>query len=464
MLPTLLSGKQMRTVMTAVVCFLLAGFVSAVSADDLFPLYPCIRNNVMFWRHVYETFSSNQGIVHDQEDLSIIYGIIPLVDRDVPGAAESNRQAMRRAKRRYRDILRKLADGRPPANRRELMVAALFPTAGPGTYRRAMENIRVQTGQKDSFIAGFVRSGAYIDEIKRIFVSYGLPEQLAYLPHVESSFNHRARSRSGAVGTWQFILSTGREFMTINQQVDERYDPLLSSHAAARFLRQNYEKLGTWPLAITAYHHGQNGMIRALRAKGDFENIVREYRSKGFGFASRNYYAEFLAALQVAGNLERDPSVKRDSPLTPLTVSFPGTWWVRDLFRFVPVSGETLARLNPALRSAVLEGGKPLPEDYPIRLPDTPAVRRALELETAGVTTVSSDGSHRYYLVRPGDTAGRIARRFQVPLELLIRINDLDESAAIFSGRRLRIPVITPVSVRDQVVLLNSQGKRSPDG
>ena len=462
--------------LTATIFLVFLAWVPSWAAEEFFPVFPCIRNNVMFWQHIYETFTTRQAVVHDQDDLSRIYGIVSLLDPTSPEAVRTNRRIMKDAKRKYRNILQKLSTGRAPRTREELMVAALFPSATTRVYQRAMKRIRIQVGQKDRFVTGVIRSGAYIGEMKRIFSSYGLPEDLAYLPHVESSFHTRARSHSGAVGAWQFILSTGRQFLTINRDVDERYDPLLSSHAAARFLQQNFEKLGSWPLAITAYHHGPNGMLRAVRAKGSFERIITEYQGKGFKFASKNYYAEFLAALRVAKKLENDPAIRPKPPLTAFTVKFPYPMSVTEIYRQLSVSPERFARLNPALRKRVLSGRRPIPKNYPIRLPDSPAIRQALELAAASSSSTGQLPGDQLrgqlkgqllfhvYEVKPGDTACSIARRFNVGLDSLLRLNGLDRKAVIFSGRRLRIPVITPITSQEKVVLLSKRGKKSPDG
>lgn len=111
----------------------------------------------------------------------------------------------------------------------------------------------------------------------------------------------RARSKAGAVGLWQFIKATGKRYLTITRRRDDRRDPIRATEAAARLLKHNYEALGSWPLAITAYNHGKEGMLAARVAVGSsaIEDIISGYTGPRFGFASRNFYAEFLAALEV---------------------------------------------------------------------------------------------------------------------------------------------------------------------
>jgi membrane-bound lytic murein transglycosylase D len=108
------------------------------------------------------------------------------------------------------------------------------------------------------------------------------------------------RSSAGALGIWQFTRSTGREFLKITRYRDDRLDPVRSTEAAAELLLSNYQALGSWPLAITAYNYGTAGMERAASEFGsDYVKIVQNYTGEHFGFAVKNYYAEFLAADQV---------------------------------------------------------------------------------------------------------------------------------------------------------------------
>ena len=197
--------------------------------------------------------------------------------------------------KKYKNILLNLSKGKKSLSNKEAQkVAALFgPNAKPKDFKNAAYRLRCQTGLKNQFKKGLKRSGAVIDEFKRIFLSHGLPVDLIYLPCVESSFNFKAYSKFGAAGIWQFTHSTGKQYMKINYVVDERRDPYISTNAAARLLKKNYAHLKQWPMAITAYNHGLNGMRRAKKSKGSFEKIVKEYQGRSFKFASRNFYSEF---------------------------------------------------------------------------------------------------------------------------------------------------------------------------
>ena len=164
--------------------------------------------------------------------------------------------------------------------------------------------IRTQRGAKEHFLEGLKISGRYIGQMQKIFREEGLPSELAYLPLVESSFNIRARSSVGAVGMWQFMPETGKKFLRIDAEVDERLDPMAATRAAARLLKENYRILGRWPLAITAYNHGTDGIFRGVKAveSDNLVDLIRGYQSPTFGFASKNFYAEFLAVVDIVTN------------------------------------------------------------------------------------------------------------------------------------------------------------------
>ena len=171
-------------------------------------------------------------------------------------------------------------------------------------FARASHRVHVQEGIRERFLASVHRSREYLEDIRAILEGEGLPPEIAYLPHVESSFHPEARSKDGAVGLWQFTRGTGIQYLRIEGDVDEREDPILSTRAAARHLKGNHRALGNWPPALTAYNYGLNGMRRIVRRwdTKDLGRIIEGHRSRRFGYASRNFYLEFIAAVRVAEN------------------------------------------------------------------------------------------------------------------------------------------------------------------
>jgi membrane-bound lytic murein transglycosylase D len=413
-------------------------------ASELFPSYASMGPNVLFWIEAYSNYSTADGIIHDSNNLSIIYDVIELWPPEKYGSSKVNRKRIRNAKKKYKRILSKLAKNPATQDAEARIIAALFgPNAGRADFRKAMHNIRCQIGQRDRFVKGLIRSGAYIEQIKGIFRSEGLPEDLAYLPHVESSFNPKAYSKFGAAGIWQFTRSTGRRFMTIGYAIDERRDPLLSSKAAAKLLKQNYEKLGDWPMAITAYNHGVSGMLRAKRAKSSYEEIFKHYRRRRFRFASRNFYSEFLAAREVAKNYRRYfGMLQLDEPVDTREVLLEGYTTIADLSSHFQVDVGTLQELNPALRPPVLRNQKYVPKKYALRLPadavDGKQVASAEMLE--GLYRLHQKPS-RFYRVKRGDTVGEIAQMHGLKVSELIIANNLDSRATIYINQNLRLPL-----------------------
>ncbi|UCF94778.1 MAG: transglycosylase SLT domain-containing protein, partial [Desulfobacterales bacterium] len=204
-------------VIIAVVGACTSALPAAAAADNLFPRYPCIQPNVAFWKKIYSEYSSDQGVIHDKQNLEIIYEVVDLVDSDRTGSQRMNRQRIKMAKKKYAKILAKLGRGELPTSPEEQRVADIFgPDATRSDFRRATHHVRCQIGQKDRFREGVIRSGAYLEDIKGILRAYGIPADLAYLPHVESSFEPRAYSKFGAAGIWQFTRSTARLFMQVD--------------------------------------------------------------------------------------------------------------------------------------------------------------------------------------------------------------------------------------------------------
>lgn len=361
------------------------------SASDPFPTFPCLEPNVRFWIDTYTKYPTTKGIIHDATDLSIVYGIIDLLPPDTAGAPKTNQKRIKTAKEQYKKLLEELAEDGAPEDPEKRRIADLFGAkARPDAFREAIDNIRCQVGQRDRFEKGLIRSGAYLQRMKVIFRSHGLPEDLCFLPHVESSFDYTAYSKAGAAGIWQFTRATGKKFLTVNKFLDERRDPLRATEAAAKLLKSNYELLDDWPMAVTAYNHGIAGMLRAKREAGTYVSVFENFEGRRFGFASRNFYSEFLAARHVAGNYEHyfnDLQVKE--ALEAREVLTKGQSSVAELSRHYDVDLETLRALNPALGKPVYKGQRHVPKGYRLRLPADS--EKGIKVSSATLTQIHPD-------------------------------------------------------------------------
>ncbi|MBU0673112.1 MAG: transglycosylase SLT domain-containing protein [Proteobacteria bacterium] len=435
-------------VVLRITCILLAAMlpVNGIASTDIFPVYEEIRPNVAFWEKIYAEYEFNQGVIHDKIDLGLIYEVITLNDSPDKNTERLNREIISEVKKKYQNILLSLAEGEEPAGPEEQWVAELL--GEPRTserYRNAAANIRFQRGQKDRFQQGLIRSGGYLEEIQRIFDEEGVPTELAYLGHVESSYNLKAYSKFGAAGIWQFTRATGKRFLTVDYTLDERRDPILSSRAAARLLKDNFEKLGAWPLAVTAYNHGAAGLARAHAEMGSYQRIFLEHRGRTFGFASRNFYSEFLAAKEVARNYQRYfGEISFDPPRAVQVFPLPGFVDVRQLAKWLELDLEIIREFNPALREPVFQGQKFIPRGYGLCLPDTLDRFAALNGDFPDHLIHEKQKPSQFYRVRRGDTVGEIARGHGIAMQDLLMANQLGANGLIYAGQNLRIPVVNP--------------------
>jgi membrane-bound lytic murein transglycosylase D len=291
---------------------------ACAGSEVAFPRPACLKPSVQFWVDVFARYSVRDFVVVDRDDVQKVYRVFHL-----PGSGEPTGEDIKWVnvylKTKYHDILMRLASGVEPVDFEERHVAELFKGEPPAAYAAAADNLRVQEGLSERFRKGLLRSRYYRPTMERIFREFGLPVELVTLAQVESGFHSRARSSAGAVGIWQFTRSTGRHYMRITRWHDDRLDPIRSTTAAAKLLRYNYDLLGSWPLAITAYDYGLGGTARAAEMSGnDFSRMLQSYNGPRFGFAVKNYYAEFLAALQVHSNEEKYfPGIQYESAIVP---------------------------------------------------------------------------------------------------------------------------------------------------
>jgi membrane-bound lytic murein transglycosylase D len=241
------------------------------------------------------------------------------------------------------------------------------------------------------------------------------------------------------------MRSTGRRYMRIDGAVDDRLDPFRSTEAAAQLLAYNYRLLGTWPLALTAYNHGTAGMLRAKESLGtdDIVKIVRGYTGRTFGFASRNFYVSFLAALEIDHNPEKYfGPLPKEAEAHFREVVLPAYVSVSALSRTLKIDSERLHALNPALLPPVWSGVQRVPKDYRLRLPLGPdAWTSELFAQRLGSAELfSGQRGPRRYRTEKGDTLVSVAERFDVPVETLARVNRLRTSAHLAAGRLLTLP------------------------
>lgn len=404
--------------------------------DELFPRPPELEPAINFWTRVYTEVDTNSGYLHDAFNLGVIYRRV-----------DYNRQEIERERQRIQADLRVLASGKRDGltAHQEQVLAAWPSTVTNEELRAAADSVRFQLGQSDRFVAGLIRSGAYREHINRVARERGLPEELGALPHVESSFHPGAYSHAAAAGMWQFMRTTGQRFMRIDNIVDERMDPFAATYAAMSLLEYNYNLLGSWPLALTAYNQGAGGMSRAVREVGSdrIEDIIAHYKGRGFGFAGRNFYPQFLAVQDVErqaqalfGVLNLDAAPEYDEFELDAYIE------ADTLAAALGVTIQQLRFDNPALRPIVWEGGKRIPRGYTVKIQ-----KNSIAGDLASViASIPPQNLYAYqtpdvnYVVQSGDSLSAIARRFDTSVNQLVSLNGLADQHRIRVGQTLLLP------------------------
>jgi len=424
----------------------------ARAAEDAIPRPPQLERDVQFWIRVYTQIDTNAGFLHDEYNLGVVYDTLHFAPNTPPAAREREVDA---ARERYAAALRRIAQSGDEGtlSAEDQRIRDLWGAeAAPARLREAADDIRFQLGQADRFRSGLIRSGAWEAHIAETLADLGLPAELAVLPHVESSFNPNAYSKVGAAGLWQFMRSTGRRYMRIDGAVDDRLDPFRSTEAAAQLLAYNFRVLGTWPLALTAYNHGTAGVRHARDTLGtdDIVRIVRSYSSRTFGFASRNFYVSFLAALDIDRNPERYfGALQKEGEVRFRELQLPAYVSASALERALKIDAARLRALNPALLPAVWNGALRVPKSYRLRLPldGTQWTPELLAQRLAPGELYTAQRGPQRYRVQQGDTLALLAERYGVAIESLARLNRLRTSVHLRPGRIISVPEAAPVTV-----------------
>ena len=420
----------------ALLCLLSLFSTLTAYGQELLPRPAALEPAIKFWTRVYTEVDTESGFLHDSNNLAIVYERV-----------EYDRPEIERQRTQIQDALKALAAGkRSGLSSFEQHILSLWPSSvSSATLSTAANNVRFQLGQSDRFVEGLVRSGAYRDHIDSVVRAKNLPIELGALPHVESSFHPGAYSSVAAAGMWQFMRATGQRFMRIDHIVDERMDPYTATYAAMSLLEYNYRILGTWPLALTAYNHGTGGMSRAVRDTGSnkIEDIIANYKGPNFGFASRNFYPQFLAVLDVERQAQTLFGVLR-LDASPQYEEFEMDSFV-EAQTLADALGVTLEHLrfdNPALRPIVWDGGKRIPKGFVIKVQK--------EQLNGSINTLLArvPSSERYpiqtpdiaYVIQKGDSLSTIARRFKTSVAQLASLNQIRDTGRISIGQRLLLP------------------------
>lgn len=309
--------------------------------DEAFAIPKGMEKQVQFWVDIYTKYSTNQGVIHDAENVETVYEVV-----DLTGLVGE------RAQQKKIDEVKKVI--------------------GLKLSQEERDRLRFQLGQKDRMQDAIFYSGRYIEEMEKIFRDAKVPVELTRLAFVESSFNIMARSKVGASGIWQIMPYTAKPYKMITPTVDKRNHPMEATKLAAKLLRQNYGMLQSWPLAVTGYNHGPTGvrkMTENYKTRELGELIANVRSRKSFGFASRNFYASFLAAVEVEKNANKYfGSVVWSKPLDAQDLKLPVSVKYKEIVSWFDGDDRKAQIFNPHLTFKARKG-HPIPAKTVIAVP-----------------------------------------------------------------------------------------------
>jgi membrane-bound lytic murein transglycosylase D len=306
--------------------------------------------------------------------------------------------------------------------------------------------------------------------VKAVLKEYAIPADLFYLALIESGYQTHAKSRARAVGTWQFMRATGKLYgLQVDSMVDDRLDPMRSTRAAARHLRDLHERYGSWYLALAAYNAGVGRIDGAIR-RGKSRNFwtLANRRPRVLPQETMQYVPKFLAAVMIGKNPSRFGFKRSKDDLYPKLelVEVPNLLRLKDLSRLSEIDETVLREVNPQLKRGITPSGKKgyslwvpqalvssvkrIREDQyaQYRVPHREVIRAMAVYEreerssrrrpsSLGKTPLHS-GSYKAYRVKSGDNLFNIAQRFGMSVGHLKRVNGLRRSQ-IFAGQSLKV-------------------------
>jgi membrane-bound lytic murein transglycosylase D len=425
------------------------------SISGPFQVPPKLRGRVDFWKDVFAKYGRNQVVIHHREFPQVVFGVLDFSsEAETMSDSELARHKDRVEKETVLSMkqqIRQLIDGEEPSTpfQESFVEKMLMVPEGSRSYRRVLDEdlIRTQTGIRERYAQAIARAWRYLPVMEQIFTSeYGLPKELTRLPFIESSFDYTAYSSVGAAGIWQFMPRTARSHrMLVGRYVDERRDPVKATRGAAAYLRLAYQELGSWSLAITSYNHGVGGVRSKVRAAGtsNIAEIIEHPSERFFGFASTNFYPEFLAAVEIFQDHDKYfPEVSVQPPLRLVAYPVRSPMSTAQASRQLGVPIDDLKEANYALLDPVWRGAAKIPAGYVLQVPVQYTAKmnevRTPEPIKSRIVTTSSGGGKMYRVTRK-DSLDSIAARFNTTPERIAQMNRLTRNE-VELGQVLLVP------------------------
>jgi membrane-bound lytic murein transglycosylase D len=345
------------------------------------------------------------------------------------------------------DLIQQQEDLRFMISKRILEIYASRYTAVDGNHnaiplimnKHVEKEIRLfQTNERKFFLASYNRSGRFRKRIVASLKEAGLPEELSWLPLIESGFKVNALSRARALGLWQFIPSTGYKFgLKRDNWIDERLDPEKATRAAIEYLEELHNIFGDWTTVLAGYNCGEGRVLRVIRDQQInyldnfwdlYEKLPRE---------TARYVPRFLATLHILNDPEKY-GFELDEPEHPIayeTMNIQKQVELKKLSSFLDVSSHEMNLLNPELRWKVTP-----PTLYTLRIPH--GKREVLLAQLDSIPKWSPpEKAFVYHRVRSGETLSRIAQKYRTSVRSIVRANGIRQKHLIRVGQKLKVPL-----------------------
>lgn len=296
------------------------------------------------------------------------------------------------------------------------------------------------------FTAAYQRSGRYRPYIVEELKKAGIPEELSWLPLIESGYKVKALSPARALGMWQFIASTGYKYgLKRDRYIDERLDPYKSTQAAIAYLKELHEIFGDWKTVLAAYNCGEGRVLREIRKQNinyldDFWDLY-----ESLPYETARYVPRFIATLEIVSHPEKYglADIPVDRPINYETVLIDKRVSLKDISEVLGLREDDLTALNPELRYKVLPD-----EEYELKIP--PQMKEILLAKVDDIPEhYKSPQNIAYHRVRPGETLTTIARRYNTSSQKIAWYNNMSKNGYVFNGQTLKIPqageIVSPV-------------------
>jgi membrane-bound lytic murein transglycosylase D len=422
------------------------------TAEGAFAIPEGIADIVEFWTHIFGLYTRDHVVFYNKQHVGIVYSVLDFSEVNYlkTGGIKSFKKKMigeerARLKQMLKNISARFLDENPKFDGltdEEKRIAKLIQNSDVKidvTDKGLKNNFIYRYGFSHRIKKAIQVSGKYMPELQRIFKERGLPTELTIIPFIESSFNLNAYSSAGAAGIWQFIKATGKRYLRIDEFVDERYDPILAGYAAATHLSHEYKFLKTWPMTINAYNTGPGRMIKAKKQLNttDISTIIKHYRGSGYGFDSRNYFPEFLAALHVYKNRDHyfGADLKDQVQEEYEYVAMPSDMNVKELSRLSGLNQKKLVAMNLTLKPAVVNGSKSLPKGYLLKIP--PKSKQNILLAMQELYT--DEGLATHHIAKKGEKLKDVAKRFDIKVKDLALMNQMLPNQKLATGQIIKL-------------------------